>query len=135
MAASTQTILQAGYAYRKATVQSGLYSGNDIPLVPRSKINLSGQHQFDKNHTLGLNAIYTGKRRLANDDNNVGKNLPAYTRIDVNYTQQFNGWKGRIKVQNASNVKVADFGLYRTTMNYYYPLPERAIYFTFEGEL
>jgi iron complex outermembrane receptor protein len=134
-AVSKQTSVQAGYAYRKATVQSGLYSGNDIPLVARTKLKLSGQHQLDKNRTLGLDAVYTGKRRLANDDNNIGKKLPAYTRIDVNYTQQFDGWKGRIKLQNATNVKVADFGLYRPATNYYYPLPERAIYFTFEGEL
>lgn len=134
-AVSKQTSLQAGYAYRKATIQSGLYSGNDIPLVARTKLTLSGQHQFDKTRTLGLDAVYTGKRRLANDDNNVGEMLAGYTRVDANYTQQFNGWKGRIKVQNASNVKVADFGLYRAATNYYYPLPERAIYFMFEGEL
>jgi iron complex outermembrane receptor protein len=132
---SKQTSVQAGYAYRKATVQSGLYSGNEIPLVARTKLSLSGQHKFDKDRVLGLNAVYTGKRYLANDDNNIGKKLPGYTRIDLNYTQQFNGWKAHIKVQNASNVKVADLGLYRAATNYYYPLPERALYFTFEGEL
>lgn len=134
-AISKQTSLQAGYAYRKATVRSGTNSGNDIPLVARTKLSLSGQHRLDKDRMLGLNAVYTGKRLLANDDPNVGKKLPAYTRIDINYTQQFNGWKGRIKVQNAANVKVANFGLYREITNYYYPLPERAIYLTFEGEL
>jgi iron complex outermembrane receptor protein len=131
----SQTSLQAGYAWRKATVESGLYSGNDIPLVPRSKVTFSAQHQFDKGRMLGLDAIYTGKRRLANDDNNVGDMLPAYTRIDINYNQQFDGWKGRIKVQNATNVKVANFGLYRPASNYYYPLPERAVYLAFEGEI
>jgi iron complex outermembrane receptor protein len=134
-AITPNTSLQAGYAYRKATVESGLYRGNDIPLVPRHKATISGQHHFDKDRMLGLDAVYTGKRRLANDDTNVGDMLPAYTRIDANYAQQFDGWKGRIKVQNATNVKVANFGLYRLATNYYYPLPERAIYFTFEGEI
>lgn len=134
-AISRQTSLQAGYAYRKATVQSGLYSGNDIPLVARTKLTVSAQRQFNKDRMLGLDAVYTGKRRLANDDNNVGDMLPAYTRVDINYTQQFNGWKGRIKVQNATNIKVANFGLYRAATNYYYPLPERSIYFILEGEL
>jgi iron complex outermembrane receptor protein len=130
-----QTSVQAGYAYRKATFRSGAYDGNDVPLVPRTKLNLSGQHQLGNGRVLGVDAVYTGKRRLANDDNNVGKMLPAYTRVDLNYTQQFNGWKGRIKIQNASNVKVANFGLYRAATNYYYPLPERALFLTFEGEL
>lgn len=134
-AISPQTSLQAGYAYRKATFRSGPYSGNDIPLVPRNRLTFSAQHQLDKDRSLGLDTVYTGKRLLANDDDNVGKKLPAYTRIDLNYAQQFTGWKGRIKLQNASNVKVANFGLYRAASNYYYPLPERAIYFTFEGEL
>jgi iron complex outermembrane recepter protein len=132
---SKQTSLQAGYAYRKARYRSGIYQGNDIPLIARDKFTFSAQHQLDKARKLGLDAVYTGKRLLANDDNNIGKNLPAYTRVDLNYTQQFNGWKGRVKLQNASNVKVANFGLYRASTNYYYPLPERAIYFIFEGEM
>jgi iron complex outermembrane receptor protein len=132
---SKQTSLQAGYAYRKATLQSGVNDGNDIPLVPRTKLSLSGQHQLDKSRSLGLGVVYTGKRPLANDDTNIGKDLPSYTQIDLNYAQQFNDWKGSIKVQNASNVKVANFGLYRSYGNFYYPLPERALYFTFEGEL
>ncbi len=132
---SKQTSLQAGYAYRKATFRSGAYDGNDVPLVPHSKFSLSGQHQFGKSRTFGLDAVYTGKRPLANDDNNVGKMLPAYTRVDLNYTQQFNGWKGRIKIQNAGNIKTANFGVYRTSGNAYYPLPERAVFFTFEGKL
>lgn len=130
-----QTIVQAGLAYRKATFRSGAYDGNDVPLVPRKKLSLSAQHRLDKSRTLGLNAVFTGKRPLANDDNNVGKMLPSYTRVDLNYTQQFKGWKGRIKIQNASNVKVANFGLYRAASNYYYPLPERAIFLSFEGDL
>lgn len=132
---SKQTSLQAGYAYRKATFQSGINDSNNIPLVPRTKLNLSGQHQFNKSRSLGLDVIYTGKRPLANDDTNVGKDLPSYTQVDFNYAQQFNGWKGSIKVNNASNVKIANFGLYRSYGNFYYPLPERAVYFTLEGEL
>lgn len=132
---SKQTSLQAGYAYRKATLRAGINTGNDIPLVPRTKITLSGQHQFAKSRTLGVDMVYTGKRPLANDDTNVGKDLPSYTQVDLSFAQQFNGWKGSIKVQNASNVNIASFGLYRSYANYYYPLPERALYFTFEGEL
>lgn len=130
-----QTSVQLGYAYRKATFRSGPYDGNDVPLVPRTKLNLSGQYRFSQGRKLGLDAVYTGKRRFANDDDNVGKMLTSFTRIDINYTQQFNTWKGRIKIQNASNIKVANFGVYRPGGNSYYPLPERAIYFTFEGEL
>jgi len=132
---SQRTSVHAGYAYRKATFRSGIYSGNNIPLVPRTKLSLSAQHQLGKDRTLGMNTVYTGKRRLANDDNNVGKQLPSYTRVDLNYSQQFKDWKGRIKIQNASNVKVANFGLYRSTANSYYPLPERALFFSIEGKL
>ncbi len=132
---SQRTSLQAGYAYRKATFRSGPYRGSDVPLVPRTKLTLSGQHRIDGRRTLGIDTVFTGKRRLANDDANVGKLLPAYTRVDLNYTQQFNGWKGRIKVQNATNVEVANFGLYRSSANNYYPLPERAVLLSFEGEL
>lgn len=130
-----QTTVQAGYAYRKATFRSGSYDSNDVPLVPRTKLTLSTQHRLDKKRSLGLNTVFTGKRPLANDDDNVGKMLHSYTRVDLNYTQQFNNWKGRIKILNATNVEVANFGLYRAATNYYYPLPERAIFFSIEGEL
>lgn len=129
--------LQAGYAWRKATFRSGTNSGNTIPAVPQHKLTLAGQYQLDDKRQMSLNAIHTGKRFFGDDNTNSGKQMPAYTRLDANYTQKFTDWKGRIQVKNLTNINVADSGFYRSVSPnyYYYPLPERSIYFTIEGKL
>jgi iron complex outermembrane receptor protein len=127
--------VQAGYSLRKARFLSGANKDNDIPLVPKSKFTLSGQYQLDKKQQFGLHAVHTGQRYFANDDGNVGKKLAATTLIDANYSHQFNGWKGLIQIQNVSNINTADFALYRFGSYFYYPLPERAVYITFEADM
>lgn len=132
--------LQAGYAYRKAHFSAGSNTGNTIPLIPRHKLTLSGQYHLDNNRHFTLDTIYTGKRYFGDDNANVGKQMSAYTRLDVGYTQDFNRWKGRIQIKNLANVNAADTGFYAPWLSpappyTYYPLPERAVYFTIAGEL
>ncbi len=133
-----QLSINTGYAYRKASFQNGPNDGKIIPQIPRHKLTLSSQYQLDDKRQLGLNAVYTGKRYFGDDFSNTGKKMSSYTQVDMNYTQQFNGWKGRILIQNLTDVNAANTGYYAgwlTPPYVYYPLPERAIYFTFEGSL
>ena len=127
--------VQAGYSLRKASFLTGINKNNDIPLVPRSKLTLSGQYRLDSKQQFGVNAVRTGERYFANDDANAGKKLAGSTRIDVNYSHQFSGWKGLVQIQNISDINTADFALYRSGSYFYYPLPVRAVYITFEANM
>ena len=133
--------IKAGYAYRKATFRAGSNDGNTVPLVPKHKLSLSGRYQATANDQLGIDAIRTGSRYFGDDNANVGKQLPAYNRLDMSYTHQTGKWKERLSVQNVTNVKTADSGYYYYDALYapipynYYPLPERAFYLSLEGEL
>lgn len=130
--------IRAGYAYRKATFQSGTNDGNDVPLIPNNKLTLAGNYQFSNTQNLTLTAIYTGDRYFGNDDTNSGKKMSAYTRIDLNYSHRFSDWKGNLQIKNVGDVKTADIGFYRPanlSPYSYYPLSERAIYLSLEGSM
>jgi len=136
-----QLDIKAGYAYRKASFRTGANDGNAVPLVPTHKLSLSSRYQMSATGQLGIDAIHTGSRYFGDDNANVGKQLLAYNRLDMSYTQQFGQWKGRLLVKNLTNVQTADSGFYSYDPVYapipynYYPLPERALYFSLEGKL
>lgn len=142
-AVNTQLTFNAGYAYRKASFRAGPNDGNIVPQVPKHKLTLSGNYQLDEKRQLGLNAVRKGKSYFGNDFANAGKQMPSYTQLDMSYTQQFSDWKARILVQNLTNINVADTAYYAyafwlptpVDQYSYYPLPERAIYITLEGDL
>lgn len=128
-------IIQAGYSRRNAQFRNGPNKGSKIPLVPLNKMVLSGLYKFDGKSNIGVNAVYTGERYYANDDANDGKKLAGYTRTDLSYTREFADWKVHLLAQNIANNQAADFALYRSGSYFYYPLPERALYLTLEGEM
>ena len=140
---SRQLSLNVGYAYRKASFRAGANKSKTIPLVPRHKLNLSGNYKINKNSQIGLDAIHTGKRYFGNDFTNCCKQMPAYTQVNASYSQQFNKWRAKILVNNLTNVHTANTGYYTYAFwltppedQYsYYSLPERAIYLTLEADI
>ncbi len=137
-AVSSQLSVNAGYTYRKANFVAGINKSKAIPLVPRDKISLSGSYKISANSQLGLDATHTSKRYFGDDNTNIGKQLPGYTQMNMSYSKQFNEWRAKILINNLTDVHTADAGYYvgwLTPPYSYYPLPERAIYITFEGDI
>lgn len=128
---------QAGYAYRHAVFREGANQGKRIPLIPEHKLSVGGRYQLDPGQRLGIDAIYTGSRFFGDDNANLGKQLPAYPRLDASYARQWARWQLQLRVQNLTNVAAADSGFYNSfAVNpyYYYPLPGRAFYLTLGAE-
>jgi iron complex outermembrane receptor protein len=130
----------AGLAGRKASFIKGANKGNTVPLVPNTKITLSGDYQLTESDQLRLDIIRTGQRYFGNDFANAGKQMEAYNMVNMSYSKQFNHWKAHILIQNLANVSVANIGFYAPYLApappyTYYPLPERAVYITFEGDM
>ncbi|MDX1812806.1 MAG: TonB-dependent receptor, partial [Gammaproteobacteria bacterium] len=127
-----------GLAIRRATFENGPNKGSTIPLVPHHKVTLSGQYQLTQTSQFVLNATRTGERYFGDDNANAGKKMPAYTMLNLSYSKAFDNWKARVLIQNLNNVKTADSGYYASWLTppyTYYPLPERAVYLTFEGNM
>lgn len=127
-----------GLAIRKTSFTEGSNKGNTIPLVPDNKITLTGQYQLDQTSQFSLNASHTGERYFGDDNANTGKKMPAYTLINLGYSKAFDNWKMRLLINNLANVNTANSGYYAgwlTPPYTYYPLPERALYLTIEGDV
>jgi len=130
--------VNTSYAYREASFRAGTNKGENVPLVPRDKLTLSGNYPLNKNNDLGITALYTGERYFGDDNANVGKKMDAYTQINASYSKQFNQWRARLLINNLTDVKTADAGYYvgfSTPPYAYYPLPERAIYISIETNI
>lgn len=130
--------LTAGLAGRNATFIKGANKGNTVPLVPKTKITLSGDYQLTQSDQLRLDIIRTGQRYFGNDFANAGKQMKAYNMVNMSYSKQFNHWKAHVLIQNLTNVSVANEGYYASYLTppyTYYPLPDRAVYLTFEGDM
>jgi len=128
------------YGYRDATFTFGANDGKQIPSIPRHKLALNNQFDVKSIGIFNLNAIYTGKRYFGNDYDNVGKQMPAYTKVDLSYLRDFGGWNGKVSIFNVTNEKTANQGFYYPPYNdpggnpySYYPLPERSIVVSLEG--
>jgi iron complex outermembrane receptor protein len=128
--------LSTAYGYRNATFTFGANSGKQIPLIPHHKLSLNNQFDLKYGGILNLNVIYTGERYFGDDNANQGKQLPAYTKVDLGYIHNFGIWKARLSIFNVTNEKAADhgyYGSYATNPYFYYPLPERSIVVGLEG--
>jgi iron complex outermembrane receptor protein len=121
--------IDAGFAHRDTVFRSGNFAGKQVPQIPERKLTLSNQFDLGKRRHLAIDAIYIGQRYFGNDFSNVGKKLPAYTKLNLSYQQQWGPWKARLLVNNLTNKQTADTGFYSSfsaNPYFYYPLPERA---------
>lgn len=129
---------QVRYAYRKATFSDGPNQGKKVPLVPSNKLSISGTFHINTNQMLTANAIHTGKRYFGDDLANAGKQLSSQTKLDLSYSHRFDQLSLKATVKNVTNVSQADNGFYNSfsaNPYFYYPLPERAVYLSLEGNL
>lgn len=133
--------LGANYSYTVAKFRSGVLpggaftrsnvsiSGKHVPLVPQHKLNADVQWVPAKNSTLTLSASYVSKQFLDNDEpNDLGVTIPAYTVVDLKFTQQFGAWQAALTVNNLFDRQYFNYGVRsQFTQDRYavYPLPGR----------
>jgi iron complex outermembrane receptor protein len=117
------------YANTRSRFREGAFSGNDVPLVPKHTGALSVFWNFDPKATISATARYSGSKRFDNDQSNTFMEIPAYTVVDLGYTQTLGDWKWQAAIQNAFNEKAYDYGvrsLFTPGRYNAYPLPERS---------
>ena len=124
----------AAYSYTVAKFREGVYgglniSGNDIPLVPRQRLALSGSWRATDKSVLNMNAVYIGKQHFDNDQTDTfGQLMPAYTVVDTKLTYHEGSWKVSAAVNNIFNRQYFTYGVASTsTVGRYnaYPMQER----------
>ena len=123
---------QANFERRKSIFSGGSNIDKNIPLIPENKFSLSQQFELGHGSVYSLDTIFTGKRYFGDDFSNSGKTLAAYTMINTSYKKALPAGHASISIHNLTDVRTADIGYYRdfsANPYFYYPLPERSLYF------
>lgn len=120
--------LRADYAFTRATFQvdgieifsireeaggeNEVERGDRLPLVPEHAASVGGTLALPAGFELGVDARYTGERRLRGDEANVEAPLEAYWLADVRLGYRLARWSVQAIVRNVLDDAHATFGTF-----------------------
>jgi iron complex outermembrane receptor protein len=87
-------------------------AGNDLPLVPRHRLNASLDYRLASWLSLWLGASYVGPQRPRGDEENVERKLTDYVVVNAGFRA---GWKGLtafVTINNLLNNEYETFGTF-----------------------
>jgi iron complex outermembrane receptor protein len=128
--------LQGNYTYMRSKFRDGVFSGNDVPLVPENTASLAGTWQQSPNTDFTVAVNFVDNSYFGNDlTNNFGKKIPSYTTVDAGASHIIAGYRLGLEANNIFDEKFFDTGFSGGSGRYSaYPLPERTILFTVSRE-
>jgi len=120
--------LFGNYTYEKATFEGGPFDGNDIPAVPRNKLNV-GIRVHDVVPGLVFSALYNyiGSSYFISDQANRFEKLESYYTIDVRLSYAWKRINAFVGVNNVTDKEYSEYGVIGGTplRPFFYPAPER----------
>ncbi len=118
------------YAYTNAEFREGVYSGNEIPLVPRNLASAQLTWNAGRAGSYSAAARYVGERRYLNDFTNAQGMLSSYTTLDLQAVWNLKPWKITAKLINALDKKYSPNAGYDAGRNdtFYYPADPRSVF-------
>ncbi len=117
--------LWGNYSYTRARLRTGLFSGNDIPFVPRHKASAGADVHLGKGFLFDTRANFVGSRFLISDFENAEDKLDKYYTVDTRLSYAFKGLKAFVGINNLFNRKYAEFGSFVGGLQFFSPSPER----------
>ncbi len=125
-------ILNTEYHYVNARFQSGINSGNRIPLVAENIVHLGANYLFHPHWNLYIEALFTGNQYPANDDANIGNKIGGYTIYNSNLGYIYKQLKISFKINNIFNKNYFLYTVFDTSNNTssFYPAAGRNILLT-----
>jgi iron complex outermembrane receptor protein len=120
--------LYGNFTYEKAVFETGVFDGNEIPGVPRQKMNL-GFRIRDLVPGLAFTADYSyvGSSYLISDQANQFQRLGSYYTINARLSYAWKRLKAFFGVNNITNQAYSEYGVLggAPVGPNYYPAPER----------
>ena len=108
------------YSYTRSTFRSGVYSGNQLPLVPRNSAAARISWDGGSMGRYALVGTYVGERYFSGDFANVLDRLDGYTTVDLTAAWDFKPWSIAARLLNAFDEVYAPFAGYSAFQGYYY---------------
>ncbi len=117
--------LWGNYSYTRSRLRKGLFSGNDIPFVPRHKASAGADVHLGKGFLFDTRANFVGARHLISDFENSVDKLDKFYTADVRLSYASKALKAFVGINNLFNRKYAEFGSFVGGIQYFSPSPER----------
>ena len=87
-------------------------AGNDLPLVPRHRLNAAVEHHLTRWLTLWVSGALVGSQRLRGDEENVERTLDPYVVLNAGARVSWKGFSGFLTVSNLLNEEYETFGTF-----------------------
>jgi iron complex outermembrane recepter protein len=118
------------YTYTEAKFRSGIYEGNQTPLVPH---NITHAQLLWNMHGYGkyvAEITYVGERYTSGDFINTLEKLPSYTTLDLRANYDLKPLTVSISALNLTDIKYSPYAIFSSTKNdyYYFPADGRTFY-------
>lgn len=114
------------YNFVNARFQSGVNSGNRIPLVSEMTGHAGVNVKLREFWNLYTEAVYTGNQYAANDDANAFGQLGGYTTYNINLRYTFKNFSASIRLNNIFNKYYYFYSVVQPGMGeFFYPAPAR----------
>jgi iron complex outermembrane receptor protein len=120
----SQLMVAGTYSYKQATVESGQYAGNTIPLVPSQMLTLRGAYKLSGNQLLSLSST-TVSSQFASADFNDQNKIPSYTVADAKYSYKYDNMEFSLSIKNLLNRQYYSYGVWGWSGYGVYPDPGR----------
>jgi iron complex outermembrane receptor protein len=86
--------------------------GNELPLVPRHRLNAGVEYHLTDWLTLWLNGAYVGTQRFRGDEANVATPLASYVLVNGGLRAQWKRLSGFVTVNNMLDNEYETFGTF-----------------------
>lgn len=127
-----QVSLDGQYNYVNARFQSGIDSGNKIPLVSENIFHGGVDYAFLPHWNLYSEAVFTGSQYSANDNANAAGLMGGYTTYNMNVRFLYQSFTASLRFNNIFNKYYYLYTTYEPSIDeqFFYPAPGRNILLT-----
>jgi iron complex outermembrane receptor protein len=87
-------------------------AGNDLPLIPRHRLNAGVDYRPLPWLTLSLGGAYVGEQRFRGDEENVADPLQAYVTLNAGVRARVGPLTGFLWIDNLANARYETFGTF-----------------------
>jgi iron complex outermembrane receptor protein len=129
--------LRASYAYVDTEIRSGPFSGKEVPSVPKHKSTLDAAYSPVDPLTIGMNAVYVGRRFFESDFPNAFPRQDDYLVFNLKLKYLFKGFSAYFDINNLFNKEYSEYGVLSLfpVEPAFYPSPGRNVFFGLRYDL
>ncbi len=123
--------ISAGYTYADTEIKGGLFSGNEVPNVPKHKASLDAVFDIGRGFTVALNGIYIGERLFESDYANTFSDQDDYIVLNAKFKYNWKNFTTFLDINNITDEKYSEYGVLGgfPFEEAFYPSPERNFIF------